>query len=87
MAESLSFWTVDCAPGDPDLFVCMSCLDEVFKGQVPVQGCPGCQAVSTFEPFDLDAIRAWGTESLISKATGLSLTGSPAPSDSPQSVE
>ena len=68
MTESPSFWTVECAQGEPDLFVCLSCLEEVFKAQVPVNGCPGCGALSTFEPFSFDAIREWGTESLIAKA-------------------
>ncbi|MCA9463016.1 MAG: hypothetical protein KC563_02555 [Nitrospira sp.] len=68
MSESPSFWTVDCAQGEPDLFVCMACLEEVFQGKVPINGCPGCGAVSTFEPFSLDAIRDWGTDNLIAKS-------------------
>lgn len=68
MTESPSFWTVDCVQGEPDLFVCMACLEEVFKAKVPINGCPGCGAVSTFEPFKIEAIREWGTDSLIAKS-------------------
>ena len=68
MSESSSFWTVECVEGEPDLFVCMACLDEVFQAKVPINGCPGCGAVSMFEPFSLEAIREWGTDSLIAKS-------------------
>ena len=73
---------MECAQGEPDLFVCMSCLEEVFQAQVPVNGCPGCGAISTFEAFSIDAIREWGTESLIAKAarfvSGTGQTDSPS---------
>lgn len=69
MSESLSFWNVECGQGEPSLFVCMACLEEVFQAKVPIHGCPGCGAVSTFEPFTIEAIREWGTESLIAKST------------------
>lgn len=68
MSESHTFWPVNCEQGDPNLFVCMECLNEVFQSKVPVQGCPGCGGVSTFEPFTLHAIQEWGTEELIHKA-------------------
>ncbi len=68
MTDASSFWPVECGEGEPDLFVCLSCLDEVFQAKVPVEGCPGCQAIGTFEPFTLEAIRGWGTPELIQKA-------------------
>ena len=68
MNQSLSFWPVECSEGDPDLYVCLTCLDEVFRAKIPVEGCPGCGAIATFEPFDLAAIKDWGTEELIRKA-------------------
>jgi hypothetical protein len=43
-------------------------LEEVFQAKVPVDGCPGCGAIGTFEPFNLEAIKDWGTEALIRKA-------------------
>ncbi len=67
MTESSSFWPVECEEGEPDLFVCLSCLDEVFQAKVPVEGCPGCGGINTFEPFNLEAIKDWGTEELIRK--------------------
>ncbi len=72
MSESLPFWDMDCAQGEPDLYVCMGCMEEVFRAKVPKYGCPGCGAVSTFEPFTLEAIREWGTESLIGKSVSCS---------------
>jgi hypothetical protein len=71
MTEPQSFWSVECAQGEPDLFVCLTCFDEVFKAKVPVEGCPSCGAIAAFEPFRLEAIREWGTESLIQKAERL----------------
>ena len=68
MNQSLSFWPVECSEGEPDLYVCLTCLDEVFRAKVPVEGCPGCGAIGAFEPFDLAAIKDWGTERLIQKA-------------------
>ncbi len=68
MTKSSSFWPVECEVGEPDLFVCLSCLDEVFQAKLPIEGCPGCGAIGTFEPFTLEAIREWGTEELIRKA-------------------
>ncbi len=70
--DSEAFWTVDCQPGDPDLFVCMSCMDEVFRAQVPIEGCPGCGAIGAFEPFTAESIRDWGSEGLIQKTNSLS---------------
>ena len=68
MSDSSSYWSIDCASGDPELFVCMACLEEVFRAKVPIQGCPGCGAVSAFEPFTFESLQAWGTEDLIKKA-------------------
>ena len=68
MSKSLSFWPIECQEGEPDLFVCLTCLEEVFQAKVPVEGCPGCGAIGTFEPFKLEAIKDWGTEDLIRKA-------------------
>jgi hypothetical protein len=71
MTESLSFWPVECQEGEPNLFVCLTCLEEVFQSKVPVEGCPGCGAIGAFEPFNLEAIKDWGTEDLIRKAEQL----------------
>ncbi len=71
MSDSSSFWSIECPVGDPDLFVCMNCLEEVFRAQVPIQGCPGCGAVSSFEAFSFDSLKDWGTEELIQKAQAL----------------
>ena len=79
MTEPQSFWPVECEQGEPDLFVCLTCLDEVFQVKVPIEGCPGCGAITAFEPFQLEAIRDWGTEGLIRKAEQL-----PAPSLPPE---
>ncbi|WP_447969437.1 hypothetical protein [Nitrospira sp. M1] len=68
MSESSAYWSVECSPGEPDLFVCMECLEEVFRAKVPIQGCPGCGAVSTFEPFAFESLEEWGTPELIAKA-------------------
>ena len=68
MSERQTFWPVECEAGEPDLLVCMSCLDEVFKRKVPIPDCPACHGVSTYEAFTLEAIRDWGTEPLIEKA-------------------
>ena len=68
MTESLSFWPVECQEGEPDLIVCLTCLEEVFQAKVPVEGCPGCGAIGAFEPFKLEAIKNWGTDNLIRKA-------------------
>ena len=86
MNQSLSFWPVECQEGEPDLFVCLTCLDEVFQAKVPVEGCPGCGAIGAFEPFNLAAIKDWGTEELIRKAetdTSFSNPATPSSSDQP----
>ena len=67
MSDTQTFWTVDCAEGDPDFFVCMDCLNDVYRRKVPTE-CSSCGAISAFEPFTLDSIKDWGTEELISKA-------------------
>lgn len=69
MSDEQGFWTVDCKEGEPDLLVCMLCLNEVFWRKMPVFGCPTCHRVSTFEAFTFDAIRDWGSEELITKAS------------------
>jgi len=68
MPERQTFWPVECEAGEPDLLVCMSCLNEVFKRKVPIPDCPACHGVSTYEAFTLEAIRDWGTDPLIEKA-------------------
>jgi hypothetical protein len=68
MSRELTFWPVEHAEGDPDLLVCMSCLNEVFCRKVPMPDCPSCHGVSTYEAFTLESIRDWGTEELIAKA-------------------
>ncbi|GJL64260.1 MAG: hypothetical protein NPIRA04_29140 [Nitrospirales bacterium] len=84
MSDSSAYWSVECSPGEPDLFVCMDCLDEVFRAKVPIQGCPGCGAVSTFEAFALNSLVEWGTPELIAKAqaTGVQLHATPVSADS-----
>ncbi|MEW6543193.1 MAG: hypothetical protein AB1411_06230 [Nitrospirota bacterium] len=68
MAREQAFWSVESGEGDPDLWVCMSCLSEVFRRKVPMPDCPTCHGVSTYEAFTLESIRDWGTEELIAKA-------------------
>ena len=68
MSQEESFWPAECEDGEPDLLVCMSCLNEVFRRNVPVPDCPACHGVSTYEAFTLDSIRDWGSEQLIAKA-------------------
>ena len=68
MADEITFWTIDSEEGQPDLWVCMSCLSEAYRGKVPMPDCPTCHGVSTYEAFSLDSIRDWGTEELIAKA-------------------
>ncbi len=68
MSDTQTFWSVSHHDGDPDLWVCMSCLSEVFHRKVPMPDCPACHGVSTYESFTLDAIRDWGTEELVAKA-------------------
>jgi len=62
----------------------MDCLDEVFQAKVPIQGCPGCGAVSTFEAFAFESVKEWGTPELIAKAqaTGSQSLATPAVADS-----
>lgn len=68
MASKQAFWTVPAKDGEPDLWVCMSCLSEAFCRKVPMPACPSCQGVSTYEAFTLAAVQDWGTEELIAKA-------------------
>ena len=81
MVESETFWPVESEHGAPNLFVCMECLDEVFRSKVPIQGCPGCGAVSAFEPFTLKSIEEWGTDDLIAKARSECDVAAVPPSD------
>jgi len=67
MAETRIFWAIECAEDEPEYFVCMSCLNEVYRCKVP-SACPTCDAISTFEAFRLAGIRDWGSESLVAKA-------------------
>lgn len=71
MPESQTFWSVEHEQGQPDFFVCMTCLSEVFRSQFPAQGCPACGAFSSYEAFTLEDIQTWGTEELIQKAQQL----------------
>ena len=68
MSAEQAFWPVECEDGEPDLLVCMACLNEVFRRKVPMPDCPTCHGVSTYEPFTLESIRDWGTPELIAKA-------------------
>jgi hypothetical protein len=68
MNAKQAFWDVSTKQGEPDLWVCMSCLNEVFFRKVPMPDCPTCHGVSTYEAFTLEAVRDWGTEELITKA-------------------
>jgi hypothetical protein len=68
MSAEQAFWPVETEDGEPDLLVCMSCLNEVFRGKVPMPDCPTCHGVSTYEAFTLESIQDWGTPELIAKA-------------------
>ena len=68
MASKQAFWNVPAKDGEPELWVCMSCLNEAFCRKVPMPACPSCQGVSTYEAFTLAAVQDWGTEELIAKA-------------------
>ncbi len=68
MEEVQEFWPVECPEGEPNLLVCMGCLNEVYCQKVPKPSCPSCEAVSAFEAFTLESIQDWGTEELIHKA-------------------
>ena len=76
MTETQTFWPVECAEGDPDFFVCMNCLNDVYRRKVPRE-CSSCGATSTFESFTFDSIQDWGTEELIAKAQSASSGESP----------
>lgn len=68
MVSKQAFWSVPAKDGEPDLWVCMSCLSEAFCRKVPMPACPTCHGVSTYEAFTLAAVQDWGTEELIAKA-------------------
>ena len=68
MADDPTFWQVECGKGEPDFFVCIQCLNEVYHGKIP-KVCPTCATISSFEAFTLDSINDWGTAELIHKAT------------------
>ena len=68
MPSKQAFWSVPAKDGEPDLWVCMSCLSEAFCRKVPMPACPTCHGVSTYEAFTLAAVQDWGTEELIAKA-------------------
>lgn len=68
MASKQAFWSVPAKDGEPDLWVCMSCLSEAFCQKVPMPACPTCHGVSTYEAFTIAAVQDWGTEELIAKA-------------------
>ncbi|MFO0733916.1 MAG: hypothetical protein U0361_23735 [Nitrospiraceae bacterium] len=75
MVGKQAFWTVPQKDGQPDLWVCMSCLNEVFYRKVPMPDCPSCHGASTYEPFTLAAVRDWGTDDLIAKAVAAQEAG------------
>jgi hypothetical protein len=77
MSTKQAFWNVSAKDGEPDLWVCMSCLNEVFYRKVPMPDCPTCHGVSTYEAFTVDAVRDWGTEELIAKAQAAQQTPEP----------
>ncbi len=79
MATAQTFWPVPGNPGDPDLWVCLSCLREVYWRKVPRPACPSCNGVSTYEAFTLEAIQDWGTEDLIAKAQAAVSAGATQP--------
>ena len=90
MALKQAFWSVPAKEGEPDLWVCMSCLSEAFCQKVPMPACPTCHGVSTYEAFTIAAVQDWGTEELIAKAvaaqqaeTALSAAASVSPSAAP----
>ncbi|QOJ35800.1 MAG: hypothetical protein HRU82_12995 [Nitrospira sp.] len=69
MGSQQAFWAVPANDGEPDVWVCMSCLSEAFCRKVPMPDCPTCHGVSTYEAFTLAEVQDWGTEELIAKAT------------------
>ncbi len=81
MSATQTFWSVPYQDGDPDLWVCMSCLSEVFRRKVPMPDCPTCHGVSTYESFTLEAIHDWGTEDLIAKAVAAQAAVEPSHSE------
>ncbi|MGQ0812739.1 MAG: hypothetical protein ACT4OO_16145 [Nitrospiraceae bacterium] len=81
MSSKQAFWSVPSGDGEPDLWVCMSCLGEAFRRKVPNPNCPTCHGVSTYEAFSIDAIREWGTEDLIAKASAASADPDPSSVD------
>ena len=90
MAAEQAFWPVECEEGEPDLLVCMSCLNEVYRRKVPMPDCPTCHGVSTYEAFTLESIRDWGTTELIAKAESAEATTDAPPlqnSDGPISLQ
>ena len=89
MSGTQTFWAVECGEGDPDFFVCMNCLDDVYRRKVPME-CSSCGATSAFEAFTFDSIQDWGTAELITKAKnacsdGPSLTRAAVPGPIAQS--
>jgi hypothetical protein len=85
MAHEQTFWSVEYEEGEPDLLVCMSCMNEVFRRKVPMPDCPSCHGVSTYEAFTLESIRDWGTEELIAKAEKAQASIGQSPVQSPDS--
>lgn len=75
MGSKQAFWTVPAKDGEPDLWVCMSCLSEAFCRKVPMPACPTCHGVSTYEAFTLEAVQDWGTDELIAKAVAAQQEG------------
>jgi hypothetical protein len=74
-----AFWSVACGEGEPDLWVCMSCLSEAYRRKVPMPDCPTCHRVSTYEAFTLESIKEWGSQELIDKAGRATVEPPPLP--------
>lgn len=86
MATAQTFWHVPANPGEADLWVCLSCLSEVYWRKVPRPACPSCQGVSTYEAFTLAAVQDWGTEDLIAKARAAVDAGEAQPAQAGRSL-
>ncbi len=83
MSHEQKFWAIESQEAEPDMWVCMSCLSEAFKRQVPIPDCPACHGVSTYEAFTMESIQDWGTEELIAKAMAAA-PSRPQPSPQPR---
>ncbi len=55
--QTPEFWSVKCQGNEPDFFVCMTCLYEVFWRKIPCPDCPTCHRVATYERFTYQEIQ------------------------------